>query len=148
MPHSRRRGPLLGPRLIECAAAVLAIPDRSAHDIFGEVDALKLHACATLFDLADPTETSFYELRRRFFHSFQHSDTLRLLGPGHYVFTEAVLAAAESTPLWQGFPPYKHDPLHIHNYFMRKVGMQAEYEDDMALMELGGNNMSGAVRTW
>ena len=41
--------PLLGPRLVECAAAVLEIDGRSAYEIFGSPDDLKLHSCATLF---------------------------------------------------------------------------------------------------
>lgn len=137
--------PVLGPRLIECATTTLAIADRSADDVFGSLDALKLHACATLFDLADPAETSFFELRSRFFHGFQHQETLDLLGPGHYVFTESVLAAAESTPLWTQWPFVRNNPAHCHDYFMRKVGMEAESEDEMALMGLGGNNMGGGV---
>ena len=137
--------PILGPRLMECAATTLAIADRSADDVFGTIDALKLHACATLFDLADPAETTFMELRWRYFHGHQHRETLDLLGPGHYVFTEAVLAAAESTPLWTHTPYFRHNQAHVHDYFMRKIGMEAESEDQMALMELGGNNMSGGV---
>lgn len=136
---------VLGPRLIECATTTLAIADRSADDVFGSIDALKLHANATLFDLADPAETSFVELRSRFFHGHQHQETLDLLGPGHYVFTEGVLAAAESTPLWTKWPYFRNNPTHIHDYFMRKIGMEAESEDEMALMELGGNNMGGGV---
>ena len=137
--------PVLGPRLIECATAALRITERSADEVFGPLDALKLHACATLFDLADPAETSFFELRSRFFHGHQHDETLHLLGPGHYVFTEAVLAAGESTPLWRGWGLYRSDPAHVHSYFMRKIGMVAENEDEMALMKLGGNNMGGGV---
>jgi uncharacterized protein (DUF1810 family) len=41
--------PLLGPRLIEIAEAAVAIPNRSALDIFGSPDDLKLRSCATLF---------------------------------------------------------------------------------------------------
>ncbi len=40
--------PVLGTRLVECAAAVLTISGRSAHDIFGSPDDLKLRSCATL----------------------------------------------------------------------------------------------------
>jgi uncharacterized protein (DUF1810 family) len=41
--------PLLGPRLLECAEAVLHIEGRSATEIFGSPDDLKLQSCATLF---------------------------------------------------------------------------------------------------
>lgn len=41
--------PVLGPRLIEIAQAVLDVEGRSAHQIFGSPDDLKLHSSATLF---------------------------------------------------------------------------------------------------
>lgn len=44
--------PVLGPRLIACAEAMLMHPDRSAEDILGPVDALKLRSSATLFETA------------------------------------------------------------------------------------------------
>lgn len=47
--------PLLGPRLAECAALALAAPaGRSARDVFGEPDDLKLRSCLTLFSRAAP----------------------------------------------------------------------------------------------
>lgn len=44
--------PLLGPRLRECVEAVNGISSRSATQIFGPVDAMKLRSCATLFEIA------------------------------------------------------------------------------------------------
>jgi uncharacterized protein (DUF1810 family) len=41
--------PVLGPRLRECAAALLAVEGRSAEDIFGYPDDLKLRSSMTLF---------------------------------------------------------------------------------------------------
>ena len=41
--------PVLGPRLRECAAIVAGTQGRSAEQIFGPVDALKLHSSMTLF---------------------------------------------------------------------------------------------------
>src|ERR1041385_3122236 len=43
------RHPILGPRLVESCEAVLAVEGRSALDIFGSPDDLKLRSCATLF---------------------------------------------------------------------------------------------------
>ena len=40
--------PVLGPRLVECAEAVLAVQGCSAQEIFGTPDDLKLRSCATL----------------------------------------------------------------------------------------------------
>ncbi len=44
--------PVLGPRLVEAARAVLAHRGRPAEDIMGPVDALKLRSSATLFEAA------------------------------------------------------------------------------------------------
>ena len=44
--------PVLGPRLIACAQAMLLHPNRSAQDILGPVDAMKLRSSATLFAAA------------------------------------------------------------------------------------------------
>src|ERR1700680_2094172 len=41
--------PILGPRLLECAEAVVRVEGRSATEIFGSPDDLKLRSCATLF---------------------------------------------------------------------------------------------------
>lgn len=41
---------VLGPRLLECAEAVLAVEGRSASEIFGSPDDLKLKSCVTLFE--------------------------------------------------------------------------------------------------
>src|SRR5207245_341541 len=41
--------PILGPRLIECTEAVLRVAGRSASEIFGFPDDMKLKSCATLF---------------------------------------------------------------------------------------------------
>jgi len=45
--------PVLGARLIECTKAVLAVPDKSAHEIFGSPDDMKFHSSMTLFDAVD-----------------------------------------------------------------------------------------------
>lgn len=41
--------PLLGSRLRECTRTVLAVEGRTAHEIFGSPDDLKLRSCLTLF---------------------------------------------------------------------------------------------------
>src|SRR6266478_5920471 len=40
--------PILGPRLVECAEAVMRVEGRSATEIMGRPDDLKLRSCATL----------------------------------------------------------------------------------------------------
>jgi uncharacterized protein (DUF1810 family) len=44
--------PLLGPRLVACTQAVLAVEGRSLHDIFGSPDDLKFASSMTLFEVA------------------------------------------------------------------------------------------------
>ena len=70
--------PLLGPRLVECAEALLAVPNRSAHDILGPPDDIKLRSCATLFALVSPTGSAFHRLLERFFEGAGDPATLRL----------------------------------------------------------------------
>ncbi len=53
--------PLLGPRLHECVAALLTLPDTTAVAVLGEVDALKLRSCLTLFEAAAGASGSDFE---------------------------------------------------------------------------------------
>ena len=59
--------PVLGPRLVECAEAVLAVQNRSAREILGRPDDLKLHSSATLFARVAPTGSVFHRILDRFF---------------------------------------------------------------------------------
>jgi uncharacterized protein (DUF1810 family) len=70
--------PVLGPRLRECFRAVIDIVGRSAHEIFGSPDDLKLRSCATLFDRAS-TGDVFEEVIDKYFDGERDEETLRLL---------------------------------------------------------------------
>ena len=59
--------PVLGPRLRECAAAVAGVTGRSAEQIMGGIDAVKLRSSMTLFHRAAPDEAVFAEVLDRFF---------------------------------------------------------------------------------
>ncbi len=59
--------PVLGPRLAECAVILAGLPDRTAEQIFGEVDALKLCSSMTLFMHAAPGEPVFRQVLDRYF---------------------------------------------------------------------------------
>jgi uncharacterized protein (DUF1810 family) len=59
--------PVLGARLIECATILTGLTGRTAEQIFGEVDALKLRSSITLFMHAAPREPVFRQLLDRFF---------------------------------------------------------------------------------
>lgn len=71
--------PLLGPRLRECCAVLLSLPTRSAHDIFGTPDDLKLRSSATLFARVSPAGSVFEQILNRFFDGQPDARTLRLL---------------------------------------------------------------------
>ena len=59
--------PILGPRLLECANILTTINGASAVDIFGPVDAQKLHSSMTLFARAAPQEQVFSDVLDRYF---------------------------------------------------------------------------------
>jgi uncharacterized protein (DUF1810 family) len=68
--------PVLGPRLRECTRLVLAIEGRTADDIFGPVDAMKLRSCMTLFQRAARDEPEFGLVLDRFFGGLADEATL------------------------------------------------------------------------
>jgi uncharacterized protein (DUF1810 family) len=72
--------PVLGPRLVECAEAALGVEGRSAHEIFGSPDDMKLKSCATLFACITPAGSVFDRLLDRYFQGQRDGKTLRLLG--------------------------------------------------------------------
>jgi uncharacterized protein (DUF1810 family) len=61
------RHPVLGPRLRESAAVVAGIKGRSADQIFGSIDAMKLRSSMTLFRRAAPEEPVFGQVLKRYF---------------------------------------------------------------------------------
>jgi uncharacterized protein (DUF1810 family) len=73
------RHPILGPRLAACASATLAVDGRSARDIFGSPDDLKLRSCATLFAAVSPAGSVFHQLLDKYFGGQADAETLRLL---------------------------------------------------------------------
>lgn len=71
--------PLLGSRLRECAAVVLGTEGKSARDIFGPPDDVKLQSCLTLFAQVSEPEGVFHLVLAKYFGRQQDSQTLRLL---------------------------------------------------------------------
>lgn len=71
--------PVLGPRLTECAEAVLHVEGRSAYEILGSPDDMKLRSCATLFAHISPVESVFDRLLDKFFQGDPDPKTLHLL---------------------------------------------------------------------
>jgi len=59
--------PVLGARLIDCAAILTGLAGRTAEQIFGEVDAMKLRSSITLFMHAAPREPVFRQVLDQYF---------------------------------------------------------------------------------
>ena len=72
--------PVLGPRLLECAEAVVRLEGRSAREIFGSPDDLKLRSCATLFACVLPPGSVFDRLLGKYYGGRPDGKTLQLLG--------------------------------------------------------------------
>jgi uncharacterized protein (DUF1810 family) len=67
--------PVLGPRLTECAAILTSLHGRTAEQVFGEVDALKLRSSMTLFMRAAPGEPVFAQVLDQYFDGVPDSAT-------------------------------------------------------------------------
>ncbi len=72
--------PILGPRLAEIAEAALGVEDRSAYEVFGSPDDMKLKSCATLFASVSPPHSVFARLLDKYFKGERDGKTLQLLG--------------------------------------------------------------------
>jgi uncharacterized protein (DUF1810 family) len=71
--------PVLGPRLRELTAIVIASGQDDAQRIFGHVDALKFCSCLTLFRAAAPDEDLFRAALEQFFAGREDVRTLEIL---------------------------------------------------------------------
>ena len=74
--------PVLGPRLLECAEAAMGVEGRSATEIFGTPDDLKLRSCATLFACVAlaPRDSVCGRLLTKYYRGEPDGRTLRFLG--------------------------------------------------------------------
>lgn len=73
---------VLGGRLIECCKLLLQIQDRSAQDIFGEIDAIKLHSSMTLFAQAVAVP-AFSSVLSKYYAGRKDVPTLKILNEVH-----------------------------------------------------------------
>ena len=71
--------PVLGPRLRECAAALVGLDATDPVRVLGPVDAQKLHSSMTLFAAADPAEPVFRRVLDQCFDGVPDAATTRLL---------------------------------------------------------------------
>jgi uncharacterized protein (DUF1810 family) len=65
--HAYVKHEVLGPRLVECAEALLRHDGVSAAEILGEIDAVKLHSSMTLFATVAPEQPVFQQVLHRFY---------------------------------------------------------------------------------
>ena len=72
--------PILGTRLRECATILLKLENRSAEEIFGFPDVLKLRSSATLFAQVSDAGSPFHRLIEKYYGGEPDPKTLRLLG--------------------------------------------------------------------
>jgi uncharacterized protein (DUF1810 family) len=72
--------PILGPRLLRCAEAVLSLAGRSAYEIFGSPDDVKLRSSATLFAAVSAAGSVFHQVLGRYFEGVPDDRTLQLMG--------------------------------------------------------------------
>ena len=71
--------PLLGPRLEACVTALLQHSDKSAREMLGSPDHLKLRSCLTLFTRAAPDNPLFQLALVQFYGGDQDALTLAML---------------------------------------------------------------------
>ena len=71
--------PVLGPRLLEISDALLGVEGKSASEIFGSPDDLKLRSCATLFASVSERGSVFEQVLEKFFNGIPDPETVRLL---------------------------------------------------------------------
>ena len=72
--------PVLGKRLLECAEILLNINNRSADQIFGYPDNLKLRSSMTLFNSVSAENTVFATVIKKYFNGEEDQLTLSILG--------------------------------------------------------------------
>ena len=72
----------LGQNLLECTRTVLAIEGRSARDIFGNPDDLKLCSCMTLFEFIAGQDSVFAKVLDRLYAGERDNKTLQLIQKG------------------------------------------------------------------
>ena len=74
--------PVLGPRLNECTSALLRVENRSAEEIMGYPDFLKLKSSMTLFAEVSEPPSLFSDVLKNFFADQPDARTIALLRRG------------------------------------------------------------------
>jgi uncharacterized protein (DUF1810 family) len=73
--------PVLGPRLLECCQALISLQGKTAAQIFGDPDDLKLRSSMTLFSRVPDAPGEFTEVLEHYFGGREDQRTLEMLTP-------------------------------------------------------------------
>ena len=71
--------PILGKRLLECTNIIAGIENKTADEIFGSIDTMKLRSCMTLFNFISPEQKVFYDVLKKYFNGEEDEQTLSIL---------------------------------------------------------------------
>ena len=71
--------PVLGKRLVEISRALAEFNGRTANQILGSPDDLKVKSCMTLFNALENTNPVFQEVLEKYFDSVEDRKTLELI---------------------------------------------------------------------
>ncbi len=71
--------PILGKRLLECTNIISEIENKTADEIFGYPDTLKLRSCMTLFNFIAPEQKVFADVLKKYFNGKEDEQTLSIL---------------------------------------------------------------------
>jgi len=72
--------PVLGPRLVDCCQALISLNGKTASQIFGDPDDLKLRSSMTLFALVPDAPGEFDRVLERYFGGVEDGRTVDMLG--------------------------------------------------------------------
>jgi uncharacterized protein (DUF1810 family) len=71
--------PILGGRLVRCVQAILSVEGRTAHEILGSPDDLKLRSSLTLFAAVSDAGSPFHDAINRFYDGTFDERTVEIL---------------------------------------------------------------------
>ncbi|MEJ8755780.1 DUF1810 domain-containing protein [Pontibacter sp. H259] len=74
--------PILGKRLVEISEALLTINDKSANQVFGSPDDMKLKSSMTLFAAVSDGNPVFRKVLETYFNGQEDTKTIQLLSTG------------------------------------------------------------------
>ena len=77
--HAYLNHPVLGARLLECSSILLSITGKSANQIFGFPDNIKLQSCMTLFSIIATGQVVFGEVLSKYFNNNKDQHTIDIL---------------------------------------------------------------------